>query len=133
MTIHSILGKNRGSCKAEYLSIVKEFHNLLMAIPEMAAMALIEYHHDTGMTNSLNLAAVPCLAYCGIKFLNGSNDNLGITLQAFYKFIRVIGTIHRTRLKKPHILIVSEYRGHDGQQQTSPYPHHPILIQVAQP
>ena len=47
MSVHRILSKNRRSGKAEYPGIVKELHNLLVAVPEMTAMTLIKYHYDT--------------------------------------------------------------------------------------
>jgi len=80
MTINCILCKNRSSGKSEYLGIIEELHNLLMALPKVAAVALIEYHHDTRMAYRINLAAIPSFAYGSIEFLNGGNDNLGVTM-----------------------------------------------------
>lgn len=47
MSIHRIFGKDWRSRKTEYLSIVKELHNLLVTIPKMTTVALIKYHNDT--------------------------------------------------------------------------------------
>ena len=100
MPIYRIFSKNRCSREAKDLSIVKELHNLLMTIPKVATMTLIKYHHDTWVANSFNLVAIPRLADCGIEFLNGSDDNLRIALKSLHKFIRIISTIHSSRLKR---------------------------------
>ena len=99
MSIYGIFSKNRSTRKTEYLGIIKELHNLLMAVPEMTAMALVKYHHDTRVADSVYFVAIPCLANCGIQFLNGGDDNLGITLKSFYKFVCIISTIHSSRFK----------------------------------
>ena len=50
MPINCIFCKNRSSGKTEYLGIIEELHNLLMALPEVATVALIKYHYDARMT-----------------------------------------------------------------------------------
>ena len=70
-----------------------------MAIPEMTTVTLIKNHYDARMTGSFNPVAIPSLADSGIEFLNGGDNNLGIALQSFHKFICVVGTIYRTRFK----------------------------------
>ena len=76
MSVHRILNKDRCASKAEYLRVVEELHDVLVAISEMASMTLIEYHHDARMAYFLNTTAIPLLTDSGIKFLNGGNDNL---------------------------------------------------------
>ena len=46
MTVNGILYENRCASKAENLRVVEELDDVLMAITEMAAVALIENHHD---------------------------------------------------------------------------------------
>ena len=70
-----------------------------MTFPEVASVALIEYHHDTGVAYGLYLGTVPRLADCRIELLYGGNDYLGIALQPFRQFVRIVRTVHRTRLK----------------------------------
>ena len=76
MSVYSILNKYRSTSKTEYLRVVEELHDILVAFSEMASMTFIEDHHDARMTYFLNTAAVPLLADSGIKLLNGGNDNL---------------------------------------------------------
>ena len=99
MTINCILCKNWSSGKSEYLGIIEELHNLLMTLPEMATMALIEYHHDTRMAYRIYFAAIPCLAYGCIEFLNSGNDNLGVAMQTFYQLVRIVRTVNGSRFK----------------------------------
>ena len=99
VSVHCILREDRSSCKAEHLRIIKELHYPFVTIPEVASVALIEYHDNAGMTYSFYLVAVPCLADGGIEFLDSGNDNLGITVQTLYKFVRIIRSVHRTRLE----------------------------------
>ena len=76
MSVYSILNKYRSTSKTEYLRVVEELHDILVAFSEMASMTLIEYHHDARMAYFLNTTAIPLLADSGIQFLYGSNDNL---------------------------------------------------------
>ena len=99
MTINCILCKYWSSGKSEYLGIIEELHNLLMTLSEVATVTFIEYHHDTGVAYRIYLAAIPCLAYGSIEFLNSGNDNLGVTMQALYQFIRIVRTVNGSRLK----------------------------------
>ena len=99
MPINCIFCKNRSSGKTEYLGIIEELHNLLMTLPEVTAVALIKYHHDTGVAYRIYLAAVPYLTYGSIEFLNSGNDNLGVTMQPFYQFIRIVRTVNSSRFK----------------------------------
>ena len=46
MSIHCIFGKDRCSRKTKNLGIIKELHNLFMAIPKMTTVTLIKNHHD---------------------------------------------------------------------------------------
>ena len=100
MSIDRIFSKNGSTRKTEYLGIIKELHNLLMAVPEMTAMALVKYHHDTRVADSVYLVAIPCFADCDIQLLNGGDNNLGITLKSFYKFVCIVSTIHCARFKR---------------------------------
>ena len=71
----------------------------IMTLPEMATMALIEYHHDTRMAYRIYFAAIPCLAYGCIEFLNSGNDNLGVAMQTFYQLVRIVRTVNGSRFK----------------------------------
>ena len=42
---------------------------------------------------------VPSLADCCIEFLDCRDDYLGIALQPFYEFVRIVRTVHSPRLK----------------------------------
>ena len=99
MTINCILCKYWSSGKSEYLGIIEELHNLLMTLPEVTAVAIIKYHHDTGVAYRIYLAAVPYLTYGSIEFLNSGNDNLGVAMQAFYQLIRIVRTVNGSWLK----------------------------------
>ena len=70
-----------------------------MTLTEVTAVALIEYHHDTGVAYRIYLTAIPCLAYSSIEFLNSGNDNLGVAMQPFYQLIRIVRTINGSRFK----------------------------------
>ncbi len=100
MTINGVLYENRCSCKTEYLSVVEELDNVLVAVAEMAAVALVKNHHDTGMAYFLNATAVPLFADGGIEFLYGGDDNLGIAVQTLHQFVGVVGTVNGTRFKR---------------------------------
>ena len=76
MSVHRILYKDRCASKAEYLRVVEELNDVLVAISEMASMTLIEDHHDARMTYFFYTTAIPLLTDSGIKFLNGGNNNL---------------------------------------------------------
>ena len=76
MSVHRILNKYRSTSETEYLRVVKELYDVLVAISEMASMTFIEYHHDARMAYFLNTTAIPLLADSGIKFLYGCYDNL---------------------------------------------------------
>ena len=76
MSGHRILNKDRCASKAEYLRVVAELHDVLVAFSEMTSMTFIEDHHDTRMTYFFYTTAIPMLADSLIKFLNGGNDNL---------------------------------------------------------
>ncbi len=57
-----------------------------MAVTEMASVALVEDHHNAAILYLLKFTAVPRTGNCGIEFLNGRNDDFGITLQTARKF-----------------------------------------------
>ena len=76
MSVHRILNKYRSTSKTEYLRVVEELYDVLVAISEMASMTLIEDHHDARMTYFFYTTAIPLLADSCIKFLDGGNDNL---------------------------------------------------------
>ena len=94
MSVHSIFDKDRRARKSEHLRIVEELHDVLMAFAEMASMTLIEYHHDARMTYFLYTTAIPLLTDSCIKFLNGGNDNLRITVQTLHQFVRIVRAVH---------------------------------------
>ena len=86
--------------KTEHLCIVEELHDVFVAFTEMAAMTLIENHHDTRMAYLFYTTAVPPLGDCGIQFLYCGNDNLRrIAIQTPYQLVGVICTVNRTWLK----------------------------------
>ena len=99
MPVNGILREDGRTREAEHLGVVKELHDALVTFPKVASVALVEYHHDTGVAYGLNLVAVPRLANCGVELLNGSDDYLGIAVQPFHQLIRVVRAVHRTRLK----------------------------------
>ena len=76
MSVHRILYKDWCASKAEYLRVVEELHDVLVAFSEMASMTFIEDHHDTRMAYFLNTTAIPLLTDSGIEFLYGCYDNL---------------------------------------------------------
>lgn len=51
------------------------------------------------MTDFLDTATIPLLADSGIQLLDGGNDNFGVTVQAFHQFVRIVRTVHRSRLE----------------------------------
>ena len=51
------------------------------------------------MADLFDTATVPLLADFSIQFLDGGNDNFGVTVQAFHQFVRIVRTIHRSRLE----------------------------------
>ena len=99
MSVHRILNKDRRARKSEYLRVVEELHDVLVAISEMASMTLIEYHHDARMTYFFYTTAIPLLADSCIKFLNGGNDNLRIAVQTLHQFVRIVRAVHGSWLK----------------------------------
>ena len=70
-----------------------------MTLSEVAAVAFIKYHYDTRMAYRIYLTAIPCLAYSSIEFLNSGNDNLGVTMQAFYQFIGIVCAVNGSRFE----------------------------------
>ena len=66
VSIHCILSKDWSTCKAEYLRIVEELHDVLMTVSEMASMTFIKNHDYSGVTYFLNTTAIPLLADSGI-------------------------------------------------------------------
>lgn len=99
MSVHRILYKDRCASKTEYLRVVEELNDVLVAFSEMASMTFIENHYDTRMAYFLNATTVPLLANSGIQLLDGSDDNLRIAVQTLHQLIRVVGTVNGTRLK----------------------------------
>ena len=99
VSVHCILCKDRSTSKAKHLGIVKELHYTFVTLSEMTSMTLIKYHDNARVTYGFYLITIPCLADGCIELLDGGNDNLGITMQSFYKFVRIIRTVYRTRLK----------------------------------
>ena len=100
MTIYCVLHEDWCTCKSKYLCIVEELHDVLMAISEMAAMALIEDHYDARMAYFLNTATVPLLSDGGIELLYCGNNYLGIAMESFYQLISIISTIYCTGFKR---------------------------------
>ena len=76
MSVYGILYEDRRAGEAEYLRIVEELNDVLMAFAEVASMTLIEDHHYARMTYFFYMTAIPLLANSCIKFLNGGNNNL---------------------------------------------------------
>src|SRR3712207_313628 len=76
VSINSILHKDRCAGKAEYLGIVKELHNILMTVTEMAAMTLVKDHDNARVAYFLYTAAIPLSADGGIEFLYGGDNYL---------------------------------------------------------
>ena len=76
VSVHRIFNKDWCASKTEYLRVVEELDDVLVAFSKMASMTFIEDHHDTRMAYFLNTTAIPLLTDSCIKFLNGGNNNL---------------------------------------------------------
>ena len=99
MSVNGIFREDWRTRETEYLGVVKELHYPFVAFPEVASVALIEYHYDAGVAYGLNLGTVPRLADCGVELLDSRNDYLGIAMQPFYQFVRIVRAVHCTRFK----------------------------------
>ena len=99
VSVYSIFNEDGGACKAEYLSVVEELHDVLVAFSEMASMTFIENHYDAGMAYFLNTAAVPLFADSGVQLLYGGDYNFRVAMQTFHQFVRVVGAVNGSRLK----------------------------------
>ena len=99
MSVNRVLYKYRSACKTEYLSIGKELHNILMAISEMATVTLVKNHNNAFIFDRKQFIAVIVLRYGSVKFLNCSNNDFAISIEAFDKFRSVVGIIYSTRFK----------------------------------
>ena len=66
VSVHRIFNKDWCTSKAEYLRVVEELHDVLVAFSKMASMTFIEDHHDARMAYFFNTTAIPLLADSGI-------------------------------------------------------------------
>ena len=99
MPFHRILYEDRRTSKPEHLCVVEELNNILVAISEMATMALVKNHYDARMAYFFYSTAVPLLSNSCIEFLDSGDDNFGITVKTFHKFVCIIGAVNCTWLK----------------------------------
>ena len=79
MLLLCVLGKNRSTRKAEYLQVLEEVNNVLVAISEVAAMTLVEDHHNLLVAHLLQMLIIVVACYCAIQFLDSCNDNFGVS------------------------------------------------------
>ena len=99
MPFHRILYEDRRTSKPEHLCVVEELNNILVAISEMTAMTLIKNHHNARMADFFDSATIPLLSNCCIELLDSGDDNFGITVKTFHKFVCIIGAVNCTWLK----------------------------------
>ena len=99
MSVNGILCKDRCASETEYLCVVEELHDVLVAIAKVTAMTFVENHHDTRMAYLPNAAAVPLSADCGIEFLYGGDDNLGVAVKTFDQLVSIVGAVNCPWLK----------------------------------
>ena len=76
MLLLCILGKNRSTRKTKYLKVSEEAYDVLVAISEVASVALIKDHHNLLVAHLLQMLIIVVACYCAIQFLDSCNDNL---------------------------------------------------------
>ena len=62
-------------------------------------MALVENHHNSFISNILQLIVIVIFCYSSIKFLNRSNDDFTISGESFDKLACIVGVINSARFK----------------------------------
>ena len=74
-----IFGKDRCTCKTKYLKIIKELHDVLMAISKMTTVAFIEYHHYLLVSYLLKVLVIIITSDSTIQLLNSRDYDFAIT------------------------------------------------------
>ena len=100
MLIDCIFCKDGSTRKAEALAILEEVDNVLVALAEVAAVALVKNHDDALALAVLYLLVVAVTCDGHIKFLYRRDDDFAVAAQPLDQFTGAVGAIDGTRLKR---------------------------------
>ena len=76
LILFGVLNKDRSSCKAEDLVILKEIDNILMTFSKLATMTFIKNHHYLLVPESLKMLIIIIFLYGTVQFLDSRYNDL---------------------------------------------------------
>ena len=99
MFLFGIFNKNGRTRETENLKIVEEFHDVFVALTEMASVTFIKYHDNFLIAHALNTLVIVVTGDGTVQFLNSRNDNFAVPSKSIDEMTCVVGIVNGTRLK----------------------------------
>ena len=94
-----ILREDGRAGETEYLEVPEEIDDVAVALAEMAAVALIEYHYKLLIPKFLNPFVVEVLLDRGVQLLDGCEDDFLVGVETLDQLVGIVSTVYCARLE----------------------------------
>ena len=94
-----VFREDRCTGESEYLEVPEEVDDIAVAFSEVAAVALVENHHELFVPQVLNPLVVEVFLDGGIQLLDGREDDFLVGVETFDQFVSIVSSVHSTRFE----------------------------------